>query len=214
MTQEIPPVPEPDEGRGGLRRAAFLKAARDVFLEHGYDNANMAEIVKRAGGSLSTLYAQFGGKKGLFEAMVDARVEELTEQMGVELSAHTPIREGLQRIGERFMTRLCEPEAIDVSRLMAGQARAFPDLAGGYARRSPERIRAALVAYLKDRADAGEVKIDNYDVAAQIFFDLVRARLVLRALFEPGYRPGEADIREAVDRGVKVFLGGVEALAG
>jgi AcrR family transcriptional regulator len=213
MTDQNPPESEQDEGRAGLRRAAFLKAAREVFLEHGYDNASMAEIVRRAGGSLSTLYAQFGGKKGLFEAMVDARVEELTEPMVVELSAHTPIREGLQRIGERFMARLSEPDALNVFRLMAGQARTFPDLAGGYARRGPERIRAALAAYLKDRAEAGEIRIENFDVAAQIFFDLVRARMALRTLFEPDYKPSDADIREAVDRGVRVFLGGVEALS-
>ena len=97
--------PEPEAGRAELRRAAFLKAARDVFLEYGYEAANMAEIVKRAGGSLSTLYAQFGGKKGLFEAMIDARVNELTEQMQIELAAHAPLREGLRRIGEAFLFR-------------------------------------------------------------------------------------------------------------
>jgi AcrR family transcriptional regulator len=80
-------APEPEAGRAELRRAAFLKAARDVFLEYGYEAANMAEIVKRAGGSLSTLYAQFGGKKGLFEAMIDARVTDLTEQMHIELAS-------------------------------------------------------------------------------------------------------------------------------
>ena len=36
---------EPEAGRAELRRAAFLKAAREVFLEHGYEAANMAEIV-------------------------------------------------------------------------------------------------------------------------------------------------------------------------
>jgi AcrR family transcriptional regulator len=85
-----PATPEPEAGRAELRRAAFLEAARDVFLEFGYEQANMAEIVRRAGGSLSTLYAQFGGKKGLFEAMIDSRVSELTEQMQVELAAHAP----------------------------------------------------------------------------------------------------------------------------
>src|SRR5579871_144764 len=128
------------EGRAELRRAAFLKAAREVFLEYGYEAANMAEIVKRAGGSLSTLYAQFGGKKGLFEAMIDARVGQLTEQMQIELAAHAPLREGLKRIGENFMLKLCEPESLDVFRLMVGQARKFPDVADSFARRGPGKV--------------------------------------------------------------------------
>jgi AcrR family transcriptional regulator len=135
---------EPEAGRAELRRAAFLKAARDVFLEAGYEAANMAEIVKRAGGSLSTLYSQFGGKKGLFEAMIDARVRELTEQMQVELAAHAPLKDGLRRIGETFLVKQAHPESLDVFRLMVAQAKKFPELAEAWGKRAPEQVRKAL----------------------------------------------------------------------
>jgi AcrR family transcriptional regulator len=202
---------EPEAGRAELRRAAFLKAAREVFLECGYEAANMAEIVKRAGGSLSTLYAQFGGKKGLFEAMIDNRVGELTEQMQIELAAHAPLKEGLRRIGERFMTKMCEPQSLDVFRLMVGQAKKFPDIADTFARLGPERVRTALSEYLRDRVEAGEIKIKNFDIAASVFFDLVRARLHFRALLDVTYTPTSAEISETVERAVNVFLGGIEA---
>jgi AcrR family transcriptional regulator len=203
---------EPESGRAELRRAAFLKAAREVFLEYGYEAANMAEIVKRAGGSLSTLYAQFGGKRGLFEAMIDSRVERLTEQMQIELAAHAPLKDGLRRIGERFMLKLCEPESLDVFRLMVGQARKFPEVADSFARQGPERIRMALSAYLRDRVEAGEIQITNFDLAASVFFDLVRARIHFRALLDVGYQPTPAEIGETVERAVNVFLGGIEAI--
>ncbi len=202
---------EPETGRAELRRAAFLKAAREVFLECGYEAANMAEIVRRAGGSLSTLYAQFGGKQGLFEAMIDSRVGELTEQMQIELAARAPLKEGLRRIGERFMSKLCEPESLDVFRLMVGQARKFPDAADSYARQGPERVRKALSEYLRSRAEAGEIKVRDYDIAASLFFDLVRARIHFRALLDIAYRPTPEEVSETVDRAVNVFLGGIEA---
>ncbi len=203
---------EPEVGRAELRRAAFLQAAREVFFEHGYEAANMAEIVRRAGGSLSTLYAQFGGKQGLYEAMIDARVAVLTRQTKVELAAHAPLREGLQRIGEEFMLQMCEPESLDVFRLMVAQAKKFPDMAHSYAKRGPDLVRKALADYLRDRAEAGELKIRDYDMAAATFYDLVRARLHFRALLDPTYKPAPDEVREAVARGVRVFLGGVEAM--
>ena len=205
-------VPEPEAGRAELRRAAFLKAARDVFLEFGYEQANMAEIVRRAGGSLSTLYAQFGGKQGLFEAMIDSRVEQLTEQMHIELAAHAPLREGLQRIGEAFLTRQMQAESLDVFRLMVAQAKKFPDMAQ-QSTRGPEAVRRALATYLEDRARAGEIRIDNFDLAAAVYFDLVRSRMQFRALLSPSFKPTEQEIRETVERAVKVFLGGIEALS-
>ena len=205
-------VPEPEAGRAELRRAAFLKAARDVFLEAGYEAANMAEIVKRAGGSLSTLYSQFGGKKGLFEAMIDARVTELTAQMHIELAAHAPLKEGLRRIGETFLLKQTQPESLDVFRLMVAQAKKFPEMAEAWSKRAPEAVRKALADYLTDRAKAGEIRITNPDLAASVFFDLVRSRIQFRALLMPSYTPTEAEIRDTVDRAVKVFVGGIEAL--
>jgi AcrR family transcriptional regulator len=204
---------EPEGGRAEMRRAAFLKAARDVFLEYGYEAANMAEIVKRAGGSLSTLYSQFGGKKGLFEAMIDARVKELTAQMQIELAAHAPLREGLRRIGEAFLRKQTQAESLDVFRLMVAQAKKFPDMAEAWGKRAPEQVRKALAEYLRDRAQAGEIRIQNFDLAASIYFDLVRARIQFRALLNVSYEPTDAEIRETVDRAVKVFLGGIETLA-
>jgi AcrR family transcriptional regulator len=203
---------EPEAGRAELRRAAFLKAAREVFLEYGYEAANMAEIVKRAGGSLSTLYGQFGGKKGLFEAMIDERVKDLTVQMHVELAQHAPLREGLRRIGESFLTMQVEDESLDVFRLMVAQAKKFPDLAQNWSKKGIEVVRKALADYLSDRAQAGEIKITNPDLAAMVFFDLLRARIQFRALLNASYRPSEQEIRETVDRAVKVFLGGIEAI--
>lgn len=205
-------APEPEAGRAELRRAAFLKAAREVFLEYGYEAANMAEIVKRAGGSLSTLYGQFGGKKGLFEAMIDARVNDLTEQMHLELAAHAPLKEGLRRIGEAFLVKQTSADSLDVFRLMVAQAKKFPDLAQAFGQRGPEKVRKALADYLVDRAKAGEIKISNPDIAAAVFFDLVRARLQFRSLLNATYTPTEQEIRDTVDRAVKVFLGGIETL--
>lgn len=211
--ESIKTAPEPEAGRAELRRAAFLQAARDVFLEYGYEAANMAEIVKRAGGSLSTLYSQFGGKKGLFEAMIDARVNDLTAQMHIELAAHAPLKEGLRRIGETFLLKQTQPESLDVFRLMVAQARKFPEAAELWSKRAPEAVRKALAEYLADRAEAGEIKISNPDLAAAVFFDLVRSRIQFRALLMPSYVPTEAEIRETVDRAIKVFLGGIETLS-
>ena len=95
-------APKASEGatRAEIRRAAFLDAAQEVFLEQGFEAANMSEIVRRAGGSLATLYAQFGDKEGIFLAMLETRMKEVTATLEVELQAHTPVEEGLRRIGE------------------------------------------------------------------------------------------------------------------
>src|SRR3546814_14932985 len=51
------------------RQSAILDAAESLFLEQGYERTSLAEIVKRSGGSLATLYELFGKKQGLVPAI-------------------------------------------------------------------------------------------------------------------------------------------------
>ena len=51
------------------RHEAILDAAEALFMDQGYDRTSLAEIVRRSGGSLATLYELFGNKQGLLHAI-------------------------------------------------------------------------------------------------------------------------------------------------
>ena len=56
-------------GRTAQTQRALLDAARQVFTEHGFTEANIADIVERAGSSVGSLYHHFGGKGELYIAL-------------------------------------------------------------------------------------------------------------------------------------------------
>lgn len=195
--------------RAEQRREAFLDAAREVFIEQGYETASMAEIVSRAGGSLSTLYAQFGDKEGLFLAVVSRRVKELSSAMQLELSAHTPAEEGLRRIGENFAAHLLTPTGVGLYRIILGLGPKFPELSRQFHEKGLTEVRDALAAYLTDREEACELKLRNPERAANFFLEMVRGTMAQRALLNPGYYPDKDEIREVVDDAVSLFLDGL-----
>ena len=205
----VPTRPDP-ASRAELRRQAFLDAARDVFLEQGYESANMSEIVRRAGGSLATLYSQFGDKEGIFLAVLERRLQEVTDMLEVELQAHTPLGEGLQRIGEQFAGSLVQPQSLELYRLIVGLAKKFPDMAQTFMQLGPNKVRLAIAAYLQDRADAGEIpQSEDFEVLGSLFLDMVRSPLQSRALLDQTVRPTEDDVKASVKRAVDVFLYGL-----
>ncbi|WP_084965537.1 TetR/AcrR family transcriptional regulator [Thermoactinospora rubra] len=55
--------------RTAKTRRSILQAAREVFAEHGFAEASVAEFVRRAGSSVGSLYHHFGGKAELFLAL-------------------------------------------------------------------------------------------------------------------------------------------------
>ncbi|MDQ1704140.1 MAG: hypothetical protein QOF18_506 [Frankiaceae bacterium] len=68
---QSPPTPARPAGRAQATRATLLGAARDVFAESGFAQANIAEVVARAGASVGSLYHHFGGKADLYLALFE-----------------------------------------------------------------------------------------------------------------------------------------------
>src|SRR4051794_50112 len=58
-------------GRAQATRASLLAAARAVFSESGFAEANIADVVSRAGASVGSLYHHFGGKADLYLALFE-----------------------------------------------------------------------------------------------------------------------------------------------
>jgi AcrR family transcriptional regulator len=62
------------EGTTG-RREDILRAASQCFSELGYVQANVRDIVARAGTTAPTFYRYFDGKAGVLDALVPERVQ-------------------------------------------------------------------------------------------------------------------------------------------
>ena len=65
------------------RRTQLLHAARTVFAKKGYEEATIAEIVRRAGVAQGTFYLYFPGKEalaGAFAELISERFAELAHE--------------------------------------------------------------------------------------------------------------------------------------
>ena len=80
-------------------RSALLQSAREIFADVGYSEANVAEVVARAGSSVGSMYHHFGGKADLFLALHDGY------QGRQEARADDAVREALA-VGERNPVRV------------------------------------------------------------------------------------------------------------
>ena len=58
----------------------ILACARGEFLDKGYTDASLRTIAAAAGTSANSIYARFGDKEGLFSAIVEPVLNEMTER--------------------------------------------------------------------------------------------------------------------------------------
>jgi AcrR family transcriptional regulator len=69
------------------RYAQILDVGRHLFAEKGYEAASVEEVANRAGISKPIVYEHFGGKEGLYAAIVNIEMQTLTDTLSDALSA-------------------------------------------------------------------------------------------------------------------------------
>ncbi|WP_347302697.1 TetR/AcrR family transcriptional regulator [Croceibacterium sp. TMG7-5b_MA50] len=114
------------------RREGLIQAAEQLFLEQGVERTALADVVKRGGGSLATLYKLFGGKAGLLEAVMQARVAQSGVRM-VAFAATAPSpREVLLRLARDLRRRADDPAEVALSRVLIASSIEDPAFASRF----------------------------------------------------------------------------------
>lgn len=196
--------------KGLERQKRILDAARDVFLEQGYDNASINEIMCRAGGSLSTLYRLFGNKLGLFEAMMTQtsnRVFAAFEAVECSAQRGDSPEQALKRYGHLLLERVLSPEAIGLFRLVTTDCSSEREhIQAVFYAQGPQRIIQKLSAYLQQQVELGVIQVRDTEMAAFQFLEMVKGNFQLRAMM--GLAISDAERNRAVDQAVELFLYG------
>jgi AcrR family transcriptional regulator len=135
--------------RGDALRENILWAAREVFLEAGYERASMDVVASRAGTTKRTLYAHFANKEALFLAVFDFLKSFFLSRLRTpETYAEDPA-EALVLFCGRFMETLLWEGAIRMCRVCASEAARFPDESAQYCYVLFTEVEIRLAAYLR-----------------------------------------------------------------
>ncbi len=180
--------------RGEARRNALLEAAREVFLEQGYEGASIEEIMRRVGGSKASLYRYFGSKERLFWEVAGALTDEFIDELEVPTEADADLENTLCAIGRRFLRGFLEPAGCRMLRTLIAESQRFPELAQRYFEHGPQRARRALGNYLGLQRKAGRIDCADPEMAASQFLELVKgpphSRMMLSVTpFNPDFDP-------------------------
>jgi AcrR family transcriptional regulator len=189
--------------RGEKRRAQILDAALAVFLEHGYAGATIELVVQRAGASKATIYSFFGGKEGLFDALVDERAERVLAGFPDIDGGIVNVRAALTNIGQRYLDVVMAPDVIALWRLIIAEGPRFPELVKDVYHVGQDRVTGRLAKALRTWATRARIRPVDPDRIATQFFAVVRGDLHMRAL--SGLLPDDLD--KAMRRNVEGAVG-------
>ncbi len=195
--------------RGEARAEKFLEAALEVFLEKGYRQARVSDIVARAGGSYATLYRAYGDKEGLAHAIMERGIDAFDGAQARLLASDDLPEVALADAAVRMIEVILSPVQIVIHRIVIGEGLAFPALRDWYFEHGIRPAEITLVEYFRRQQEAGRLVTKDPSIAANRFYMATFARAILDSV--AGYMtPADLPrVREEVREAVAIFLRGV-----
>ena len=189
------------------KRCAIIAAATAVFVRDGFIGASIDAIADEAGVSRQTIYNQIGDKEKLFIEVVRSISERSTAAMASTLATFPDRPENIESELIDFAVRLtgnclCDENARALRKLIENEGQRYPELFETWKDYGPGRNWPAIASRFARLARAGDIEVDDSDLAARQFMALIGADLPN----EPGQCVTDTQLQTAARNGVKTFL--------
>ncbi len=164
--------------RGKARKLARIRrAARELFIEKGYDDTTTRAIARRAGVALGTLFIYAADKRDLLFLIFIDELEDVAARGFAEAPRNAPLPDQLVGIFRAFYVFFARQP--DLARFMLRELTFY--LEGHEARRfqgHQEKILADLAALVERAKEAGRISADEDSaIAARAIWAIYTAEI-------------------------------------
>jgi AcrR family transcriptional regulator len=207
-TNPVMTAPLPGDGELNAKALTVLRAARNIFLTHGFGAATTDMIQREAGVSKSTVYAHYANKEVLFTAVIETECAAFTNTVhGIEFRPGK-LRETLTLLARAYLNIVLSPGALALFRVVIAESPRFPWLARTFYLAGPQVMTTRVAEQLANAAASGEVDLGEIgrETAASLFINLVRGEPQLQCLTHPDAAPSAAQIDQWANAAVVTFM--------
>ena len=195
--------------RQAAKRQSILKVATDMFLRDGYSGVSVDGLIVKTGGSKRTIYSYFGGKEGLFSAIIEQLcAEHVSPLFDMDLK-HKPLKEALSTLSKVFLDVLLAPRTIALHRLIVAEALRAPEAARSFFDAAPGTAYGCLTEYFTWAQETGVITPGDANTRARIFLDALTGDLQLRCLLGLAKRPSKAEKEHLTAETIAIFINGL-----
>ena len=149
------------------KNEAILDAAAEILSDKGL-SAPMALIARRANVSKQTIYNHYGAKMDLIQALVQRRVEAMTQPL-VETDAPTDPVEALATFAATLIRFVVAPNGANIMRLTIQSSTETPKLAHDVMMAGPAATIERLGRFMSAEMTAGRMAKADPVEAAEMF---------------------------------------------
>jgi len=198
--------------RGGRlteeRRREIVALVAPLFLDRGYEQVTIDDIVARIGGSKRTLYDKFHGKAGLFEIVIKEYCASVHRDLFTGVGQRASVERQLIAIGMNFLNMILDARILLLHRLMVSMGQNFPSVAQMFFESGPQRAYRLIADWIERQQKAGKIGPGDALVMAELFLDMLTGKHQLALLTSSFDARSPQAITTTVKAAAKIFLYG------
>lgn len=199
-------VKSPGRPKDLEKREAILDAAMQLFAEKGLQGAPIEAIAAASGVSKVTVYAHFGDKAAILEAIVKRETDRLSHQLTAETGGEGRLEDRLVRFGMALVGMLGEPCHQALDRALSLEAHRNSDIARRFFDAGPGRVRQLLATILSEAMARGEITRSDPTEAAEDLMSLWLGFGAMQRRFVECRKASATEAEAAVRRAVQLYL--------
>jgi AcrR family transcriptional regulator len=185
----------------------MMIAAFNVLMEKGYARASTLEIATRAKVSKRELYAEFGSKRGILEALISSTADRMRTPLAPpEMGDRHALAAALTGYGIAALSELTSPVVLATYRLAVAEAPTAGELGGILDASGRQPNRRALIQIMSRAQSAGFLGAGDPDRIGGEFFALLVGDLMLWLLMGVAKPPDSQEIRRRAERAAEAIL--------
>nr|WP_319248944.1 TetR/AcrR family transcriptional regulator [uncultured Celeribacter sp.] len=190
----------------GRKFDQVVEGARTVFLRDGFEGASVDDIAREANVSKATLYSYFPDKRVLFLEIASQETHRQADAFIEHMDESQSPAELLPVAGRKILDYVLSDMGLAVFRIAVAESDRFPEIGEKFYESGPGLIKSRLSQYLGSCVAAGQLQIEDLDLAAEQFADLCKVRALTQRTFHPNSNVSDALRQKIVDSAVELFL--------
>ncbi len=164
-------VNPPNTQRAVDRCTVLFDVATDLFIQYGYDQVSLDQIVEQAGGSKATIYKYFGSKQGLFLAICRDRSDQFIHQIELACQHESDdIRVNLTKLLHDLYAIFTDKKSMAFDRLLMNISSENQELEVELYNQGPKRAYSTLAKYLEKMDQLGFIDCKRPTESSIYFF--------------------------------------------
>lgn len=200
------------EIKRGRKFDQVIEGARQVFMADGFEGASVDEIARVAQVSKATLYSYVPDKRLLFIEVAKCECLRQADLAIAQISGDGPVDKALFNAASTMVRFFMSDLGRQTYRIAVAESERFPEIGRAFYDAGPTIARNALCEFLRKKTVAGDLSVDNVELAADQFIELCKAGHHTKSVMGVKTDFTDAEIDTVIHGAVETFMARFGAL--